>query len=329
MPLKYLQPTIDLIVNTPFLGINHQPNPSQKNIAWLRETEKQYNIHIPASIAEWFSLDLPWDMGEVLQTQEIQPLSETDLYDHPQTDINLWPVMAAEYLSQGFDLLCFQMTGEDDPPIYVEGQDKFIKIAEKFSEFLYIHFWDCHRYNLHKHQISTMYHPAIEFLQVPPKYFIPINKLKSRYKELSSITRLHFYNDHSSLWSYGRLVETDEFIKQIHIATETIEVMEETINYLWDGDPPAFRFRGYDFEEIEFLHKLQKKQAINVFQSFPSNEWQIESKLAFDLGASIPILSSPMVEVLTSLVNEDFLKMKPENHIRYHRMKDNNNSNDK
>lgn len=198
MSLKYLQPTIDLIVNTPSLGIRHQPSPSQKNIALLREKEKKYNIHIPASIAEWFSLDLSWDLGEVLQTQEIQPLSENDLYNHPQTDLNLWPVMWAEYLGQGFDLLCFQMTGEDDPPIYAEGQDKFVKLAEKFSEFIYTHIWDHHRYTLHKHLIKIHHLPEIGW-QVPSKYFIPIAKLAFRYNELSNKTRLHFYDTHTSL----------------------------------------------------------------------------------------------------------------------------------
>jgi hypothetical protein len=327
MPLKYHQPTVDLIVNTPTLTINHQPEPSQKNIAWLREKEKKYDIRIPASIAEWFRLNLPWDMGEVLQTREIMPLSEMEFLDPLQTDIKLWYIMNAEYLSQGGVNLFFQITENDDPPVYAWYEEKPIKIAKKFSEFLYIHFWDSHRQNLHKYRVSMYNHPEIRALQVPAKYYVPLDKLRLRYNELSSLTRLHFFDDYSSLWShkplseYGEFIENNEIINQIHIMTDTIEVMEETINYLWDDYPPAFRLREVGGEEQKLLRALQKKQAIKVFQS--SSDWLVESELASQLGATIPILSYPMVEVLTSLTNEGIIEMKLENNIKHYRLKDN------
>src|SRR5688572_14147200 len=113
-------------------------------------------------------------MGEVLQTKAIVPLSAIEFLDASQTDADFYHFMLAEYLGQGGDYLFFQVTGNEDPPVYAWYEDELIKIAERFSEFLYIHFWDCHRYNLHKHQVSIMHHPAIDALQVPPRYFIPI-----------------------------------------------------------------------------------------------------------------------------------------------------------
>src|SRR5262245_40952350 len=111
MTLKYLQPIIDLLVSTPALAIDNQPGLSQNNIVWLTEKEKQYNIHIPASIAEWFSLDLPWDMGEVLQTEEIVPISEIKFLHAPQTESKLYHFMLAECIGQGGDNLFFEING--------------------------------------------------------------------------------------------------------------------------------------------------------------------------------------------------------------------------
>lgn len=106
--------------------------------------------------------------------------------------------------------------------------------------------------------------------------------------------------------------------------------MDKTINYLWNGNPPAFLLKDYSFSGTEkLLHDIQKEHTEKIFHSFPTRGWQIETNLALDLGARFPVLSTPMVEVLTYLVNEGFLEMKLVNDIRHYRRKGKNSSDNK
>jgi len=269
MLLKYHQPTIDLIAGSPFLQGGNSREISSDNMILLDEKEKQYNIQFPASIREWFSLNVPTDISHyehgTPQIGDLKPLSEMKEVDHPQTSKSLWFFLLTEYIDQGGDYLFFHADGSEDPPIYAKHADDFIKINEKFSSFLYNHFWDYHKQSLCPYSLRLINHPAIEMWQLPTRYHVSLQTLRGHYNELSDNLQSRFYDDHVCIWAYNMSTRDDEVVfnneamSHGHIVADSIEKFEEVINYLWENDKPVRNFFTSGNEERNLFQAFQQK----------------------------------------------------------------------
>ena len=340
MSLKYHQKTIDLILQSPFLKSGNLPSFSHRNKLLLEEKEKQYQIDLPESVREWFSLDTPLEIAHYEHgtptIEDLQPFSETVVgSDIPRPSKNLWAFLAAEYVGQGHENIYFEIDGSDDPSIYVDIEDnwdnhkkygpKLMRINERFSSFIYNHFWDDHTRRLFEHHLR-MSHLPIPSLQIPKKYQIHFDKMKTRYKELSDDLLVRFYNNHVCIWAYkissdehGNIISTDNIMHSGDIQADSIESLSETIDYLWGDDKPVFKLNTFDDETSEFLQRLQVDKVKDIFQDIP--DWIIESELALKLGATIPVISTTMREQLSFLANKGELEVKLQNDVRYYRAK--------
>ncbi len=288
MLLKYHQKTVDLMLQSPFLNSGNLPNLSHHNKILLEEKEKQYQIRFPESVREWFSLDTSLEIAYyehgIPKIEYLKPFSEIEDPDIPKPSLNLWLFLTAEYIGQGWENIFFEINGSEDPSIYMDIEDnwnnyktygpKLIRINERFSSLIHNHFWDYHKreacpYALH------LWNNLIQ--ELPSKYFISFDKLRKKYDELSDNLQSRFFNSHICIWAYklsasnNEIIFDNEFMNKGWISADSLEKLEETLNYLWEDDIPIRNLHGHRTEVEKYINILNAKNKNNSKPNYHSS----------------------------------------------------------
>lgn len=299
---------------------------SDRNIKMLDALEDHYGVRIPAAVREWYSLDFvpeimsAYERGIAVDIDGFKPLAEMEEIEAsglPDLKNDLWYFLMAEYVDQGGDYLFFSISAGDDPPVFTEYPEhnyKLIELAPTFSQFILFHFWDWYGSYMFEHSVSILYHPRWDpVFSLPARYHVPFGRLRKHYAELGGN---RFYDEHTHIWAQnchgddGNMVDT---MIGVEIRADTMEVLVETIKRLWGDDAPVFRMKGgWESEEATMLlTQLQRAQLRKVLQQ--SDDWIAAPDLAYQLGASIPVLSTPMAEQLTWLIEQGEVEAHPNN----------------
>jgi hypothetical protein len=300
----------------------HPVQVSADNTQKLDDLEKRYNVTLPSSVREWYSLDIGPDMLSIsdmaLPILELQPLSEQG-NDETERD-DLWYFMQHEYIDQGGESIVFKID-VDDPPVYAEYGGEFIELAPTFSTFLYIHFWDWYSEYVFEYGFSLLHHPALEIFQVPTRYHIPFSHLRNHYKELKGSREIRFYDDKTyirvlthTIWEEGKgssVIEKDEMVSAV-FHTMHAEDLYRLIETIWGSDAPVFEIRSPVNDESEVvLENLRRTQLLSVLRN--AQDWLKAGELGQQLGSLRAWLSGPMRQHIKQLIALGEIETHPDN----------------
>ncbi|EDN66284.1 hypothetical protein BGP_1388 [Beggiatoa sp. PS] len=152
MKLKYHQNTFELL--------SLKPQISEELIEYLNDIERQYNISIPPSIKEWYSIK---ESKKIIETNtfggyDFIAFQQWQKAEQFWADNFLQKDLFKELLKEGFLLLfavyqevsmhwMVKLDGSDDPPVFVELDTEppdfdWQLCANHFSEFIYELVWE-------------------------------------------------------------------------------------------------------------------------------------------------------------------------------------------
>ncbi len=296
---------------------------SEPNTQQLDLLERRYNVKLPAAVREWYSLDI---VPQIMTTRgwgpdtidEIRPLAKVDssYLELEHSVENLWFFLHDEYVEQGGEYLTFTINAGDDPPVIALSGDRQVELAAHFSEFIYLHFWDWYGHYTLDYYFYMHQHPAILSMQIPERYHIPIERLRQEFSELKSSRGLRFYDEHCRIFADPyRLWQDNQMIRRDHIITggifraDSADALKDLIKRLWGDDIPVFRISGLTPKHAETIDPLRRDLLRRVLAQ--SNDWIPAGTLAFQLGATIPVLDSDMVEHLRWLIESGEVEEQP------------------
>lgn len=227
---------------------------SEENVRKLDAFERDHHMQFPASVREWYSLDIAPDVMsandlnllEHLDIPEFQIPSVIDSLSTSDPRDDLWCFLFGEISNQGGDHVYFQTGKSDDPPVLARLNRTFIEIAPTFSEFLFVYYWDWFgRYHF-EHKLLTTDKTGIGPLPLPERYHVPLDRLGQFYKRLSNSTEPRFYDAHTRIWvrypfnmtPAERQKSTLMSIGVIH--ADSLTAARSAVEKLWPDDAPLF-----------------------------------------------------------------------------------------
>ena len=100
---------------------------SEDNIAKLNQLETRYNVKLPASIREWFSLDITPEIMCIWDAQGYPPFPARieEFVPSPSPYSHLWKFLLAEYIEQGGEYIYFHIDDGDDPSVFAKWGDDY------------------------------------------------------------------------------------------------------------------------------------------------------------------------------------------------------------
>ncbi|MEM9954884.1 MAG: hypothetical protein AAF846_24975 [Chloroflexota bacterium] len=225
---------------------------SHENMQKLHEIENKYNVKLPASVREWYSLDVVPDVMALrafsyYRIEELQPDENGN-----------WHFIHWEYIGQGGELLYFRTDEGANPPVYAS---KTSVIRHTFSDFIHCHFWDWHTEYHYPYYIAIKHHPfAPESLKVAPRFYVPLEKFETHFNQLSGH---RFYNDDLRLYprreyklnDNWEVIEVTDKVTSGLFYGKTPEHLRDFIELIWDDNvPPLYHMNGisrFPFDERE------------------------------------------------------------------------------
>lgn len=297
---------------------------SPTNVDALDELERRYQIKLPDSVREWYSLDINPQMMTVSGWADValkgpQPASTLDAYDQGlKTNPNLWVFGFDEYIEQGGEYLVFEIGGSDDPPVFAVFDTRLIQVAETFSKFLLIHFWRWHTHYTFPHHIFLWHHPQRFGKQVHPKYHIPLEQLSQQFTRIST---QWFYDDDVRLHVFQReTLEDDEtnidneaVMTSVRIFARSIPALRRCLKQLWKDNIPVLNFvPSWDDKAGEALLKeLTHTQFEQIFENF--DDWLTIEGLLRQLGQDQPLLTGVLSHLIEQMIEQGEISPHPDN----------------
>lgn len=115
----------------------------------LRQLEQEQQLHLPASVQEWYTLHGCMDIMQEISLMH-SPVDITnydpDVFDQYRAASPHGPMLPIMVENQGVWHLAVALTRSDDPPVYLafQNQDTFTwhLHSEHFSDFVYAWVWD-------------------------------------------------------------------------------------------------------------------------------------------------------------------------------------------
>jgi hypothetical protein len=299
---------------------------SQANIDKLDALETKYQVKLPESVREWYSLDICPEImslshGSYVHHKDIEefsPLSElTGVYQNKSRP-DLWYFYFAEYIDQGGDIICFQTQQGDNPPVFAEYARDYKVLKPSFSEFIYMHFWlfranYCFPYSFYLRSINN-------FLSMisPSRYWILLARMSELFTNSLS-GKLHFYDEQSRILGHpeekieNNLIATvnDTVLAGGHFRAKTIEAIENLIIRLWGNDAPLFHMESDNLELIALLNSLRQVNLRQVFET--RQDWISYSEMENKFGLSSNSSKYSLTTSLDYLISLGEIEAHPEN----------------
>jgi hypothetical protein len=273
---------------------------SQANQNAIRDFERNFGISLPASVKEWYSLDIaPEIMGSAsygwASIDEMSPLKDNTCY-----------FLYAEYFDQVGEQFYFQLGSGDDPPVLADTSGKKV-VEPTFSQFIYCHFWDWLspiHYPYHVEVRHVAFSGAPTSHKIPDRYFVPILHLQGLYTEIPSHYRQRFYNAHVQMWVSTVDKQDDRFVTGGHFRANSLRDLETMIDEIWQGNAPLFRMSQWEGMEQLIVDTMLNRKKLGLILQVLQNadDWMTADELATELGSPINRMYPEMNAIVTSLV---------------------------
>jgi hypothetical protein len=301
---------------------------SEANIQQLDALEYKYRVKLPASVREWFRLDITPEIMSApipefgyLDIHDFRPFTEMpEIYGTSENREDFWFFLHSEYIDQGGEFIAFKMNAGDDPPVYAENLDEFVELASTFSEFIYQHFWNWHSWYTFKYGFSIEFISILPSSALSPEFLIPVERLRNTFKELIGKTRWWFYDEHSRIWPYksvswiNKEMSVDESqVAGGRFAADSLEALQSLITRIWEDYPPFLRMetRHFNEESETFINQMQRETVLRILQE--TNGWVTSSELAKKLGSKIGLLNTHMSNQLQFHIDAEAIESHPDN----------------
>ncbi|MEO1286780.1 MAG: SMI1/KNR4 family protein [Chloroflexota bacterium] len=265
---------------------------SHENMQKLHEIENKYNVKLPASVREWYSLDI---LPEIMALRSFFYYKIEQL--KPDEDGN-WHFVHWEYIGQGGETLCFRTDEGDNPPVYPIGYESWV-IGDSFSEFIHGHFWDWHTEYIYPYTFSMRSYPppAPLPLQIASRFHVHRSKFD---KNFNNLIHNRYFNDDDSLRMYVNnecilddnmnLIEVTDMVSSGTFYSKSAQVLEDCIYTIWDeitpplshmNTPLVYADMYYD-EMQEMFEKLERKHIFDALEM--KQDWiDVDSMIAMFL----------------------------------------------
>lgn len=293
---------------------------SAENIAKLDAIEAKYNTTIPASVREWYSLDIiPAIMSATHEfsyslIEEIKPASEEKLFalQNPNNE-NYWFFLCVQGHHWEIESSMFQIGKKDNPLVLTEhlngykrldGQpvnENFQKPSSplmSFSKFIYFYFWRWLMDYQFQHYFHIGYIPyemsPPTILSMPPKYYVPLDKIRQTHEELSyQRNGKRFFEDkHTRLevqlvgkWIDGTIRKFEDQLGGGVFRADSTEALRKLVTQLWGNDAPIMTIS----DVTKDLQALKEKALIQLLQH--SGNWIKISKIWSRVGVCEELIS--------------------------------------
>lgn len=337
MRLQYHQATFDLLTQTPidsarFISAYDANYPPEHQLAWtkldlyqrpirfsqanvehLNIFEKQFNITLPASVREWYSLDIVPEIMSVRGTEwvtlwEMQPDKNQSCY-----------FLYDEYIDQAGDALRFKLDMGDDPPVIVQHQEEIV-IEPTFSQFLFCHFWDwLANYNF-EFTFTIPYHPYLpRGIDSLTASHIPLDHFRQHFQEITSRQHIRFYDEHRRMWVYP-LIETNDKSQPVMshkivggiFRADSLQHLQELAEIIWGNTLPVFHIETTEQPEVEaWLSDLREQQIKRALSN--SKEWWTIKDVAKALAIPTSAAYSSILEQMQISTGNDVLESHVDN----------------
>jgi hypothetical protein len=297
---------------------------SQRNLDELDTFEQTHNLKLPASVREWYSLDIA---PEIMGSASLFWLSPSEMEPYPDHTCYF---MHHEYFDQGGERLVFKLDAGDDPPVLAQIYDDELRLIEPtFSQFLYCHFWDWHSSYMFPYWFDIVHAPEYlgppDVLKVPERFFKPVRHLRNLFAEIQSHHQLRFYSSNQRIRAYNLRWSPTEQVKDVVTGgvfrAESLDALEQLIDTVWGEDAPLFKMSQWEHDETKQM--LTRKQYSRIRQVLAKEEdWMTESELATALGSPSKRMEPAIKQKVETLVKqgevetystdtESFYRLKP------------------
>jgi hypothetical protein len=239
--------------------------------------------------------------------------------DSPTLGEDFWYFLYDEYMEQGGEWIAFKIDGSDDPPVIALSGSKHVELASRFSAFIYVHFWDWHTHYTFDYHFSISHHPGVRSLQVPAPYHIPVEHLRRNFAELTGTRAMRFYDEHCRIlaepyrmWQDGRFILHEDLITGGKFLADRPEALETLITRVWGNNAPVFHMKAPGLSKTTtIVDALQHNLLRRILRE--TGDWIRADRLAYLLGAPIPVLSSAMMNQVNRLIDQHEVEAHPDN----------------
>jgi len=228
---------------------------SDKNIQELNKWEAHHNFKLPASVREWYSLDIA---PQIMGTKAIEYMDIPDLYPDER---NTCYFLYWEYVDQGGDSLAFRLDAGDDPPVVAWYSNDLPMIEPMFSQFIYCHFFDWYANYQFPYYFSVFYHPILSFggMAEATQYHMPIQHFRIHFDELTTHYEMRFYDEHYRMYlrplaitnDSGEITATTDKIAGGNFLADSLEHLKTLPTLVWGDNPPYFHMEQYTHDDVD------------------------------------------------------------------------------
>jgi hypothetical protein len=301
MKLRYHQATFDMLTQTPIdttrhlhalaeyevaLGLapdknrrlwttmplyHHEAQFSESNVLLLDTFENKYGVKLPASMREWYSLDIglpmlwvdgawwPVQLSDLGNPDRIIR-GEIQLLDH-----NLLVFMEEQQAGDW----CVRLKDHDDPPVYwlMEGSDlekhppdiRLQKDAPRFSDFIYCFLWDWLAAYRSEYWFSISSTRVIPRLRLEPEYYIPLAFLYPQFHEIQQ-QAFHGHRFFSKTQRFCMHTAPDDpsRVGEGYFGADSAQALQDLIWRIWGNSPPLRKMNTWHPESRQVLENLKR-----------------------------------------------------------------------
>lgn len=139
-PLVYHQATLDLLHERPLV--------SEDAVDMLEQFSPLYNLELPASVREWYTLPQAVTWLSTYSNQDypvpLELLGDIDGFGEDAVDLAQQGVIPIMVENQNVCVWALRLNDTDDPPVVVSfgAPTGWQPYAESFSTFVYVRIWD-------------------------------------------------------------------------------------------------------------------------------------------------------------------------------------------
>ncbi len=263
---------------------------SDENIEKLNALEAKHGVNIPASVREWYSLDIAPDILSaspspyspiIMAIEKIGPMSKDRLWGNEYRE-DLWYFIQAEYVEQGGEPILFQVGAGDDPPVYAALYGEYRLLFDTFSQFLYLSYWNWTTQYMFPYSFYLYPH---RLFQIPEPYWFDIQRCEQMFSRLPVGKSPHYYDEHTRInpslpTEYtGNEVVTLDTGKYGggHFAADSIDTLRHLIRLIWGDFAPVFFNLSWEPETVKLFEEIQREQMRLFFQT--TSGWVEDAEL--------------------------------------------------
>lgn len=262
---------------TTFDLYQREPQISEPNIQLLDAFETRSGVTLPASMREWYSLDIGLPMLYVDDSWWATSLSKLGSSDWPG-DTNHKQLLALNILpfisEQQSDDCCIRLDQGDDPPVYWLHESRkssaselldvsLIENSPRFSDFVFCYLWDwlVSYQSIYGFSIHTI--PSVPVLRYKPEYRLSLDHISHQFKEIAQqlFGKKRFYNQSQrfSIWSDTFSDKSYDGSGGGEFYADSPEALCDLIQYLWGNNPPLHKMSGLNSESSQIIENLTIK----------------------------------------------------------------------